>query len=218
MISHSVIALAVAGFFPLLGNDSELDLTLLDVEHRIRRVTLREDNLSRQVLGQGSATIHCRKKCLRVKWGFFHLLCHDRSLAPRCADQRHTGPRRAPMRPTHRCNCRPIRRTSICHRFRTETGGVFLAQSPSVLQRLTPSAFGICRSSAVGALLRFRTWTPLRQLGARWISRPPMPKKLPVMGGNVTREGFQSSSVQFCTDRPSSTVPLWAGSVDWRRA
>src|ERR1700685_958608 len=68
MISHSVIAAAVAkcrglpgqaplsaeivrthdrnnGFLPLLGNDGDLDPALLDVEHRIRRITLRENNV-----------------------------------------------------------------------------------------------------------------------------------------------------------------------------
>jgi len=32
-------------FFPLLGNNGEFDLAVLDVEDSIRRLTLREDNL-----------------------------------------------------------------------------------------------------------------------------------------------------------------------------
>ena len=89
MISHSVIASARPSaaavppgiprcrirrdprpqqcLLPLLGNDGDLDLTLLDVEHRIRRIALREDNFIRPVLGQGSATIYGGEKYLRVK-------------------------------------------------------------------------------------------------------------------------------------------------------
>src|SRR6185437_6098365 len=67
------------GFLPLLGNDSDLDLSFWDVEHRVRRITLPEDRFVLSIFGDGSAPIHGGEKYHRVKGDFFRLFCHDRS-------------------------------------------------------------------------------------------------------------------------------------------
>src|SRR4029077_15621262 len=66
------------GFLPMLGNDGDLDLSFLDVEHRVRRIALPEDRLVLLIFGDGSAPIHGGEKYHRVKGDFFQLLCHDR--------------------------------------------------------------------------------------------------------------------------------------------
>ena len=57
-----------------LKGDSELDLALLDVKHRICGIALGKDGFLIAIAGQGSATIHSGEKCLRVKRRFFPLL------------------------------------------------------------------------------------------------------------------------------------------------
>ena len=61
---------------PLLGNDGELDLTFLDVEHRIRRIALRKNLLVRSIFGDGSAAIDGGEKYLRVKRDFSYFPWH----------------------------------------------------------------------------------------------------------------------------------------------
>src|SRR4029453_10706982 len=43
------------GLFPLVGNNGDLDLAFLDIEHGIRRVALREDDLILAIFGYASA-------------------------------------------------------------------------------------------------------------------------------------------------------------------
>jgi hypothetical protein len=43
----------------------------LDIEHRIRRFTLREDLLVRSIFGDAPAAIYGGEKYFRVKWNFF---------------------------------------------------------------------------------------------------------------------------------------------------
>ena len=67
----------------MLGNDGDLDLSFLDVKHRVRRIALLEDHFVLSIFGDGSAPIHGSEKYHRVKGDFFHLVCHDRFASQR---------------------------------------------------------------------------------------------------------------------------------------
>jgi hypothetical protein len=60
------------------------DLAFLDIEHRIRRITLRED-LVRSIFGDAPAAVRGGDKYLRVERNFFLFVCHGL-----CARQRST--------------------------------------------------------------------------------------------------------------------------------
>src|ERR1700723_4338823 len=56
-------------FLAALGNDGELDLTLLDVKNGVRLATLRKNNLVLLILGYGFPIAHFGEKCLRLECG-----------------------------------------------------------------------------------------------------------------------------------------------------
>ena len=53
--------------FPLPGNDSDFELALLDVEHRVRGIALLEDSLILAILGYGSALADLGEKGLGIE-------------------------------------------------------------------------------------------------------------------------------------------------------
>lgn len=57
-------------FLTLLGDNRDFDPALSNVEDGIRGITLREDDLTLPVLGNGDAAICLGEKFLRVKFGF----------------------------------------------------------------------------------------------------------------------------------------------------
>src|SRR3981189_2619479 len=57
---------------PLVGNDGNLDLALLDIEDGIRGIALREDNLILAILGYGSSLADFGEKGLGIEcWSSF---------------------------------------------------------------------------------------------------------------------------------------------------
>src|SRR3984893_8916521 len=60
-------------FLALLGNDRELDLALLDVENRVRDLSLRKDNLILPIFGYRFSLAHIGEKCSGIKRGFSSL-------------------------------------------------------------------------------------------------------------------------------------------------
>jgi hypothetical protein len=66
-------------FLALLGNDSELDLALLDVKNRVRNISLRENNLIIPVFGYRFSLAHLGEKYFGIKRGF-NSLPHKGSL------------------------------------------------------------------------------------------------------------------------------------------
>jgi hypothetical protein len=55
-------------FFPLVGNNGDLDLPLLHVEHSIRSVALREDDLILAIFGYGSALADFGEIGFGIEW------------------------------------------------------------------------------------------------------------------------------------------------------
>src|ERR1700733_12973354 len=49
-------------FLAPLGNDSELDLALLDVKNGVRRIALPEHNFILSLIGNGSSAVYPREK------------------------------------------------------------------------------------------------------------------------------------------------------------
>src|SRR6476646_5936969 len=68
-------------FLAPLGNDSELDLALLDVKNRVRLATLRKNNLVLLILGYGFPIAHFGEKCFWLECGLPTLL-HEEVLFP----------------------------------------------------------------------------------------------------------------------------------------
>src|ERR1700732_3324736 len=60
-------------FLALLGNDSELDLALLDVKNRVRDLSLRKNNLILSIFGYRFSFAHLGEKCFWIKRGFSFL-------------------------------------------------------------------------------------------------------------------------------------------------
>src|ERR1700694_4277821 len=54
-------------FLALLGNDSELDLALLDVKNRVRNIALRENNLILPVFEYFFSLTHLGEQCFRIE-------------------------------------------------------------------------------------------------------------------------------------------------------
>src|SRR6476660_6605579 len=69
------------GFLALLRDNGDFDLAVLDIEHRIRRFTLREDRFALPIFGDAPTAIYGGEKYLRVEWNFFRFLCHGRCSA-----------------------------------------------------------------------------------------------------------------------------------------
>src|SRR5580700_255052 len=67
-------------FLALLGNDSELDLALLDVKNRVRDLSLRKNNLILSIFGYRFSFAHLGEKCFGIKRGF-NSLPHKGSLS-----------------------------------------------------------------------------------------------------------------------------------------
>src|SRR5207237_5738114 len=57
-------------FLALLGNDGEFDLALLDVENRVRDLSLRKDNLILPIFGNRFSLAHLGEKYFWIKCGF----------------------------------------------------------------------------------------------------------------------------------------------------
>src|SRR4249920_583309 len=57
-------------FLALLGNDSELDLALLDVKNRVRDLSLRKNNLILSIFGYHFSFAHLGEKYFGIKRGF----------------------------------------------------------------------------------------------------------------------------------------------------
>jgi hypothetical protein len=64
----------------LLGNDSELDLALLDVKDGVRSLPLRENDLIVPVGGYRLSVSRLGEKCFRIKLGLAFFSHDDRSL------------------------------------------------------------------------------------------------------------------------------------------
>jgi hypothetical protein len=61
------------GFLALLGNDSELDLVLLDVKNRVGDLSLRKNNLILSIFGYRLSFAHLGEKYFGIKRGFSSL-------------------------------------------------------------------------------------------------------------------------------------------------
>src|SRR5690349_10954146 len=66
-------------FLALLGNNSELDLALLDVKNRVRGLALRKYDLILPIFGYRFSFAHLGEKCFGIKRGF-NSLPHKGSL------------------------------------------------------------------------------------------------------------------------------------------
>src|SRR4029453_1449468 len=66
-------------FLALLGNDSELDLALLDVENCVRNLSLRKNNLILPIFGYRFSFAHLGEKYFGIERGF-NSLPHKGSL------------------------------------------------------------------------------------------------------------------------------------------
>src|ERR1700737_5525621 len=66
-------------FLALLGNDSELYPSLLDVKNPVRDLSLRKNNLILPIFGYRFSLAHLGEKCLGIKRGF-NSLPHKGSL------------------------------------------------------------------------------------------------------------------------------------------
>src|ERR1700726_5360989 len=66
-------------FLALLGNDSELDLALLDVKNRVRDLSLRKNNFILSIFGYRFSLAHLGEKYFGIKRGF-NSLPHKGSL------------------------------------------------------------------------------------------------------------------------------------------
>src|ERR1700720_4223788 len=66
-------------FLALLGNDSELDLALLDVKNRVRDLSLRKNNFILSIFGYRFSFAHLGEKYFGIKRGF-NSLPHKGSL------------------------------------------------------------------------------------------------------------------------------------------
>src|SRR5437763_17212042 len=60
-------------FLALLGNDGELDLTLLDVKNRVRDLSLRKNNLILPIFGYRFSLAHLGEKIFGIKRGLTSL-------------------------------------------------------------------------------------------------------------------------------------------------
>src|ERR1700729_189473 len=54
-------------FLAPLGNDSELDLALLDVKNGVRRIALPEHNFILSIIGNGSSAVYPREKLFGIE-------------------------------------------------------------------------------------------------------------------------------------------------------
>jgi hypothetical protein len=70
-------------FLALLGNDSELDLALLDVKNRVRDLSLRENNLILSIFGYRFSLAHLGEKFFGIERGLTSLPHKDSLVLPR---------------------------------------------------------------------------------------------------------------------------------------
>ena len=69
-------------FLPLVGNDAELHLSVLDVKDGIRRGALGKDDLPLAIGRDRHSAIKRRHECAGIKWLWCLLLAHRNTFAP----------------------------------------------------------------------------------------------------------------------------------------